>query len=63
MDRVLYAYNLGLPAADAAPRLGLEAEQVERAFRDLERKRGTTRYLHMPPLLVDDVVLDGARVT
>jgi NAD+ synthase len=60
MDRVLYAYNLGLPAADAAPRLGLQAEQVDRAYRDLERKRTTTRYLHAPPMLVDKVVLDEA---
>jgi NAD+ synthase len=61
MDRVLYAYNLGLTAADAAPRLGLQEQQVDRAFRDLERKRTTTRYLHMAPLLVEKVPLGDAK--
>jgi NAD+ synthase len=28
---------------------------VERAYRDIERKRSTTRYLHTPPLLVEPI--------
>jgi NAD+ synthase len=32
-------------AVDLAP------EQVERVFRDIQAKRRTTQYLHLPPLL------------
>jgi NAD+ synthase len=53
MDRVLYAHTLGLSPSVAARPLGLDAVQVARAFRDLEQKRSTTRYLHLPPLLAE----------
>jgi NAD+ synthase len=55
MDLVLHAHNAGLDAEDAAAALGLEPEQVGRAYLDIERKRSTTRYLHLAPLLVDAV--------
>ena len=56
MDRVLHASNAGLPVEQAAQQLGIEAEQVSRAYRDIEQKRMTTRYLHQHPLLVRPVV-------
>ena len=52
MDLCLWAVNHGVPAADAAPVLGLTAEQVERVYRDIEAKRRASRYLHQQPLLV-----------
>jgi NAD+ synthase len=55
MDQVLHAHNAGAPAADAAGRLGLAEEQVQRAYREIEQKRATTRYLHLSPLLVEPV--------
>lgn len=55
MDLVLYALNEGWPPERAAAALGLTTEQATRAFRDIEQKRSTTRYLHRPPLLVDPV--------
>ena len=55
MDLTLHARNAGQPAAEAASELGLAPEQVERAYRDIERKRSTTRYLHTPPLLVEPI--------
>ena len=55
MDRVLHARTAGLTAADAAVALGLGAEQVERAFTDIDQKRSTTAYLHAAPLLVEPV--------
>ena len=55
MDRALHAHNAGLPADDAARQLGLEAEQVQRAYRDIDQKRATTRYLHLGPQLVEPV--------
>ena len=55
MDLVLYAANEGWPAARAAAEIGLSGTQVERAYRDIEQKRATTRYLHRPPLLAEPV--------
>src|SRR5690606_33980971 len=55
MDLVLYAHNHGLSAEEAAGALGHEPDQVRRAYRDVEQKRSTTRYLHLSALLVDPV--------
>lgn len=55
MDLCLYALDRGVPAAAAAAAAGLTAEQVEHVFRDIQGKRRATRYLHLPPLLVEDV--------
>jgi NAD+ synthase len=63
VDRVLLAYNTGEEPDQTASRLGYEPEQIERAFRDLERKRSTTQYLHQPPLLVEPVSEIGSRPT
>jgi len=43
------------PAAVAAE-LGRTPEEATRALRDIEQKRTATRYLHMPPLLVEPVL-------
>ena len=56
MDLCLYAYNHGVAAADVAPVVGLQPAQVERVFKDIESKRRTTRYLHLPPVLIEKVV-------
>ena len=55
MDAVLYAHDRGLDAASAAAEIGLTEVQVERAFKDIDQKRSTTRYLHLSPLLVAEV--------
>lgn len=52
MDLVLYAYINGVAPADAGRALGLRAEQVERAYRDVEAKRRASRQLHQPALLI-----------
>jgi NAD+ synthase len=54
MDACLFAHDAGLAPSDVAPALGLSAEQVARVFKDIERKRVATRYLHEPPLLVPE---------
>jgi NAD+ synthase len=55
MDLCLYGKNHGVPAAEVARATGLKPEQVERVYRDIDAKRRTTRYLHLPPLLVEPV--------
>ena len=55
MDLCLYAHNHGVSAAEAGRALGLQPEQVERVFKDIDQKRRTTRYLHARPLLVEPV--------
>jgi NAD+ synthase len=55
LDRVLYAHNAGWSADEAAARLDLRAEEVARAYKDIEQKRSTTRYLHLAPVLMEPV--------
>jgi NAD+ synthase len=55
MDLALYARNHDVPAADAAPVLGLTPGQTERVYQMIEAKRRATRHLHLSPLLVEDI--------
>ena len=55
MDLCLYGMNHGVPAAEVAAATGLTVEQAERAYRLIDSKRSATRYLHLPPMLVEDV--------
>jgi len=55
MDYCLYGINHGVPAADVAAVTGLTAQQVEKAYRDISTKRNATRYLHLKPLLIEDI--------
>ena len=56
MDLCLYGKNHGLDAQSVAEVAGLTAEKVQRVWQDIDRKRSTTRYLHLAPLLVCDVL-------
>ena len=55
MDLLLWAKNHGVPAREAAPVMDLTPEQVDRVYRDIDRKRATTRPLQLPPLLLGQV--------
>ncbi len=55
MDLCLYGKNHGLDAELVGRHAGLSADQVKAIYLDIDRKRATTRYLHLPPLLVSDV--------
>ena len=55
LDVCLYALDHEVPAAEAARAVGLSADQVERVYGDIRRKRATARYQHTPPLLVHPV--------
>lgn len=51
MDLCLYAVDNGIAAEDAADATGLTADEVRRAFRDIDAKRRASRYLHARSLL------------
>ena len=55
LDLVLFAHNLGCDPAAVAAELGRTPEEVARALKDVDQKRATTRYLHLPPLLIEPV--------
>ena len=55
MDLALWAKNHGVSAAEAAPVIGLTPAQVEWVYRDIDQKRSTTRYMHLPPVLCGEV--------
>ena len=50
MDLLWYAQEHKVPIPEVAHVMGLTEEQVERAFRDFERKRRTTAYLRSMPV-------------
>jgi len=55
MDLCLYGRNNDISVETVAEYLDLEPEQIQRVYDDIDTKRLTTRYLHLPPLLVEDV--------
>lgn len=55
MDICLYAKNNSIPLHEVEKATGLKKEQIKRVFEDIDTKRATTTYLHLPPLLVSDV--------
>lgn len=55
MDICLYGKNQGLCSDVVARATGLTGEQVERVYAAIESKRKATRYLHLPPALVEPI--------
>lgn len=55
MDLALWAKNHGVPPVEAAPVIGITADQVERVYRDIDQKRATTRYLGLKAQLCGSV--------
>jgi NAD+ synthase len=55
MDLALYALNHGFTAEQLAPVIGVTPTQAANVFRDIEAKRRATRYMHMKPVLVEDL--------
>jgi NAD+ synthase len=52
MDLCLYAHDHAISPERVADAVGLPAEHVARVYADIEQKRRTTRYLHLPPQLL-----------
>lgn len=55
MDLCLYGKNNGIPAEFVANAVDLNPQQVQTVYDDIDTKRATTRYLHLAPLLMEDV--------
>ena len=55
MDYCLYGKNNGYLPEEVAETIGLSTDQVELVYKDIDKKRSTTRYMHIPPVLVGDV--------
>jgi len=55
LDLCLYGHNHGIPATQVAAAVGLTPEQVARIYRDIDSKRHATHYLHLKPLLVEQI--------
>ena len=52
MDLALWALEHRRPAAALAAALGIAEAAAEAVYTDIERKRRSTRYLHLAPLLL-----------
>lgn len=55
MDLALWACNHGIDAATLGRALDIDEDRALAVYEDIQRKRTTTRYLHLPPLLVSPV--------
>ena len=55
MDLALYALNHDFPASALATALGIDETQAKAIYDDIANKRRTTRYMHLPPVLVTSV--------
>jgi NAD+ synthase len=55
MDLCLYGKNHGVEPAAVAAAIGLKSEQVQKVYEDIDTKRTTTRYLHLKPVLMEEV--------
>ncbi|MFH2066612.1 MAG: NAD(+) synthase [Pseudomonadota bacterium] len=55
MDLCLYGKNNSIAIEEVAEAIVLTADQVQRVYDDIDTKRGTTRYLHLPGILIEPV--------
>jgi NAD+ synthase len=63
MDICLYGKEHGLSADVVARATGLTAGQVEQIYGAIAAKRRATRYLHLPPVLVESCATEAATAT
>ncbi|MFK7777683.1 MAG: NAD(+) synthase [Gimesia sp.] len=58
LDCCLYGLNQGFSAEEVAESIELPTEQVELVYGDIDSKRKAARYLHMPPQVIDSILVD-----
>jgi NAD+ synthase len=52
MDLLVWGHGHGVDPTELSPRVGLEPQQVEASYREIERRRVATEYLHAPPVVL-----------
>jgi len=57
MDLALWAYNHNRKASELAEALGVTETQAEAIYQDILNKRRSTEYMHMRPILIEEVPL------
>lgn len=55
LDLCLYAFNQNINPKEVAQVVNLTEDQVTRIYKDISSKRNATKYLHMRPLLVEEI--------
>ena len=55
MDLCLYGITHGFRPQQVAPAIGLDPEQTQWVYNDIEQKRRTTRYLQLKPVLIENI--------
>jgi NAD+ synthase len=58
MDMALWAYNNNIPASQLADHLNVNEEMAGLIYKDIQGKRQTTRPLHLPPLLIEELEIN-----
>ncbi len=53
MDLLLWGRDNDVEPASLAARVGMDPDDVEIAYREIDRRRVATEYLHAPPIVVD----------
>jgi NAD+ synthase len=53
MDLLLWGHGNGVDPGKLSPRVGLAPEEVEAAYREIERRRVATEYLHSPAIMME----------
>ncbi len=53
MDLLMWGHAQGIEPGELAPRVGLEPQLVEAAYKEIERRRVATVYLQAPPVIVE----------
>jgi len=56
MDLCLYGKNHGVPIEEVASAVNLTCQEVQKVYDDIDSKRAATKYLHSPPVLIDQIL-------
>jgi NAD+ synthase len=55
MDVALWSYNVGKSTRELAKYLKISEHGAELIYSDIEAKRRTTKYMHMPPVVIEEI--------
>ena len=53
MDLLIWGHGQSVEPGELSDRIGLEPQEIEIAYREIERRRVATEYLHSPPIILD----------